>query len=725
MPETTDSEIQRLFKEAEAKAEEWGMPEDSSGADMENVDDDYMNSLNSDEEEVEESAQASKEVSTEAPKEEEKKVEAEEKKDDDSGGILDQDSIADLVAQTQAAKESQEAAKSAEEPAESPAEEDSGGVMSQDQIDSLVADAKNKPTEEEPESDDDKAFMSQDEIGDLVSKVQAEKAEAEESVAAQEAPSEQPAEGEGAGAGVMTQAEIEAMMGLGGDAAPAQEEAPAEAVETAEAPQAAPEEPPAQEPQAMEEAPAPQPQAAAPPAAEEIQPTASGDGLMNQDEIAQLIERQKQEQKKKAQSFNDDDIAALFNSAAGGAPPANQMNGQVQQPTPEQKQAMWDSKVTNVPPPAGNVQAPPGSAIPPEELQALLQPGAKPPAQAAPSDGVLNQDQIQAMLQQGSPVQAAQANAPAAGMGMGSAGGSPGLADLISKTDAISKTLGVAPEENPAPPMHQGSNQTQGQMAQNPQADTQFQVPPPPPKTDKDGRIPLGKGSNKAPVESKKSKTKILGMAAAVLILLGGGGYYFLGMTGQNLKNLENPSMAWEWEANENKKSSAKFRVYPPKSSIIVSHISKASAKDLEKINADLIKAAYEKRKSAGKIKDFVPKQEVRYLRAPGVNDLKMYQFDYAFQNLSDQAIIKKTVYFPHEEGLYKLDFTTTAESLDSPSDGEDWIRLDNIFKQVFGLSESPKKNQAYLNQDNSAFEKASRFFANKANPPKETPETN
>ena len=115
----------------------------------------------------------------------------------------------------------------------------------------------------------------------------------------------------------------------------------------------------------------------------------------------------------------------------------------------------------------------------------------------------------------------------------------------------------------------------------------------------------------------------------------------------------------------------------------------------------------------------------MRYLRAPGVNDLKMYQFEYAFQNLSDQAIIKKTVYFPHEEGLYKLDFTTTAESLDSPSDGEDWIRLDNIFKQVFGLSESPKKNQAYLNQDNTAFEKASRFFANKANPPKETPETN
>jgi hypothetical protein len=174
MAQFSESEIIRIFNKAEALAEEWNFPEDSSRADHEDI-------LSPPETEEEESSTEE----AQAPAPAESKPQA--KEEDDDNGIMNQDEIAKLIASQQgnapkAAPEPEPEPEPKPKPApEPPEDDDDGGIMDQDAIAQLVASATGsspapKEPEPEPDSQDSNGLMDQDEIAKLLQATQSPQA---------------------------------------------------------------------------------------------------------------------------------------------------------------------------------------------------------------------------------------------------------------------------------------------------------------------------------------------------------------------------------------------------------------------------------------------------------------------------------------------------------------------------------------------------------------------
>ncbi len=179
-------------------------------------------------------------------------------------------------------------------------------------------------------------------------------------------------------------------------------------------------------------------------------------------------------------------------------------------------------------------------------------------------------------------------------------------------------------------------------------------------------------------------------------------------------KEFKNPAASWSWEKNSNTKSSIKYKIFVPGMSLMLSSIDAGRSSDINKLNADMIKRAYERRLKQNKLKKFRMLNETQYLREAGDN-LRMINFDYALKTNDNRTFIKKSVYLGVGDRLFKLDFTSRAESIDEPSDGPAWSKLEKNFRSALGLKEFKRNKEVYIGNSFENFKKASEYFATRA----------
>ena len=179
-------------------------------------------------------------------------------------------------------------------------------------------------------------------------------------------------------------------------------------------------------------------------------------------------------------------------------------------------------------------------------------------------------------------------------------------------------------------------------------------------------------------------------------------------------KEFKNPAASWSWEKNSNTKSSIKYKIFVPGMSLMLSSIDAGKSSDINKLNADMIKRAYERRLKQNKLKKFRMLNETQYLREAGDN-LRMINFDYALETNDNRTFIKKSVYLGVGDRLFKLDFTSRAESIDEPSDGPAWSKLEKNFRSALGLKDFKRNKEVYIGNSFENFKKASEYFATRA----------
>ncbi len=179
-------------------------------------------------------------------------------------------------------------------------------------------------------------------------------------------------------------------------------------------------------------------------------------------------------------------------------------------------------------------------------------------------------------------------------------------------------------------------------------------------------------------------------------------------------KEFKNPAASWSWEKNTNPNSSIKYKIFVPGMSVMLSSINAGKASDMNKLNSGIIKRAYERRVKEKKLKKFRMLHETQYLREPG-DSLRMIHFDYALETNDNRKFIKKSVYLGVGDRLFKLDFTSRADSIDEPSDGPAWIKLEKNFRTALGLKEFTRNKEVYIGASFQNFKIASDYFASRA----------
>ncbi len=179
-------------------------------------------------------------------------------------------------------------------------------------------------------------------------------------------------------------------------------------------------------------------------------------------------------------------------------------------------------------------------------------------------------------------------------------------------------------------------------------------------------------------------------------------------------KEFVNPAVSWSWEKNSNPNSSIKYKIFSPGMSLMLSSIRSGKASDMNKLNSDMIKRAYEKRVKQKKLKKFKLLHETQYLREPG-DSLRMIHFDYALETNDSRKFIKKSVYLGVGDRLFKLDFTSRAESIDEPSNGAAWVKLEKNFRSALGLKKFTRDKEVYIGNSFRNFKLASEYFASRA----------
>ena len=179
-------------------------------------------------------------------------------------------------------------------------------------------------------------------------------------------------------------------------------------------------------------------------------------------------------------------------------------------------------------------------------------------------------------------------------------------------------------------------------------------------------------------------------------------------------EGFNNPAASWSWEKNSNPNSSIKYKIFVPGMSLMLSSINAARAADMNKLSSDIIKKAYERRVREKKLKNFKLLHETQYLREPG-DSLRMIHFDYALETNDNRKFIKKSVYLGVGDRLFKLDFTSKAESIDEPSDGPAWSKLEQNFRSALGLKKFTRSKEVYIGSSFQNFKTASEYFASRA----------
>ena len=92
-----------------------------------------------------------------------------------------------------------------------------------------------------------------------------------------------------------------------------------------------------------------------------------------------------------------------------------------------------------------------------------------------------------------------------------------------------------------------------------------------------------------------------------------------------------------------------------------------------------------------------------------------MIHFDYALETNDNRKFIKKSVYLGVGDRLFKLDFTSKAESIDEPSDGPAWSKLEQNFRSALGLKKFTRSKEVYIGSSFQNFKTASEYFASRA----------
>ena len=179
-------------------------------------------------------------------------------------------------------------------------------------------------------------------------------------------------------------------------------------------------------------------------------------------------------------------------------------------------------------------------------------------------------------------------------------------------------------------------------------------------------------------------------------------------------EGFKNPAASWSWEKNSNPNSSIKYKIFVPGMSLMLSSINAARAADMNKLSSEIIKKAYERRVREKKLKNFKLLHETQYLREPG-DSLRMIHFDYALETNDNRKFIKKSVYLGVGDRLFKLDFTSKAESIDEPSDGPAWSKLEQNFRSALGLKKFTRSKEVYIGSSFQNFKTASEYFASRA----------
>lgn len=219
-------------------------------------------------------------------------------------------------------------------------------------------------------------------------------------------------------------------------------------------------------------------------------------------------------------------------------------------------------------------------------------------------------------------------------------------------------------------------------------------------------------------VNKRKSRKWVTPFAFSSLLLLGMAVFILMPEIRKHLTlktdEFVNPAASWSWEKNEDPRSSVKYKIFTSGMSLMLSNISGAISRDINKLDTNMIKKVYENQIKSKKLKNFKILNETQYMREAG-DTLRMIHFDYAVQTNDNRAFLKKSVYLGVGERLLKLDFTARANDINEPSDGPNWSRIESNFRAAFGLGELTRDREVYLGQRFDNFDKSSRYFAERA----------
>ena len=93
-----------------------------------------------------------------------------------------------------------------------------------------------------------------------------------------------------------------------------------------------------------------------------------------------------------------------------------------------------------------------------------------------------------------------------------------------------------------------------------------------------------------------------------------------------------------------------------------------------------------------------------------------MIHFDYALETNDNRKFIKKSVYFVELE-IDSLNWIllSRADSIDEPSDGPAWSKLEKNFRAALALEEFTRNKEVYIGASFQNFKISSDYFASRA----------
>jgi hypothetical protein len=679
MADFRDAEVVQIFNNAETRAEEWRLPKDTYGANIEEVPAKF---LDSEEPEKSDEAPQGAEMSLEpenpevregfqdapfknAPPSTEASPPPQDAlgstgntdSDEATAGNMSQADIEALIQSVSAPNSDAEPPADTKAEGKKPAQPPAASVMSQEDIESLLTGQMStapKPENQEPE-------LSQEESPALV----IDEEEQKESTRS------------------LSEDEIANMFNVAQDIESEPQEPEPEAEVLAQAEEVAPIQPePIAEPIA---------EAVAPPGVEDIKsevPPQIEEPPKVETHVPPEVENEPSAQDTAQQLSEDLDTEALLS------------------------RDNFDESIDELAPDETAADTPPSDSLE-SELQALLQTEEGEAKSQAEEDTLLSREELSAMLK--TPSEDSEPETPA---------------------DAEIASPESAPEEPYADPevfteekiqaLTEHTNEISRQLKELEQRDedqpeSQFQPGAMPGQGKSKTKEAQEKGerrSMKIPLWSESSSLKRIGVLTTIVGLISASVYFippWLNPPPPAVAKVEHPSENWTWEKNPNQSSSVKYRIHAPGASVTLSSLVSLDSRSLGKMETSHINQYYERQRKRRKIQKFRFLNHVRYHKDPADPITRMIQYDYTFKDLQGRNHLIRSVFFGVGAQVFKLGIRATTNDAEGSSSSQVSQNLNQIFQDFLGLSRTSYLPEYFLEKEFKAFTKNSRYLAQRA----------
>ena len=233
-------------------------------------------------------------------------------------------------------------------------------------------------------------------------------------------------------------------------------------------------------------------------------------------------------------------------------------------------------------------------------------------------------------------------------------------------------------------------------------------------KADKTGKS----RSFKIPLWSEGSSWKRLGILTTAVSVIGAGIYFvpaWIQPPPPEVVKVEHPSEKWPWEKNPNQNSSVKYRIHVPGASVTLSSLVSLDSRSLNKMEPGHISQYYEKQRKRRKIQKFRFLNHVRYHKDPSDPITRMAQYDYTYKDLQGRNHLIRSLFFGVGAQVFRLGIQATTNDAEGSSSSQVSQNLNQVFQDFFGLSRTSYLPEYFLEKEFTVFTKNSRYLAQRA----------